>query len=33
VHAAGQLSVDRYNGQERVQFRLTDLARVEAAGR
>jgi single-stranded-DNA-specific exonuclease len=33
VHAAGTLSVDRFNGQERVQLRLMDLAKVEPAGR
>jgi single-stranded-DNA-specific exonuclease len=26
VHAAGTLSVDRWNGNERVQFRLMDIA-------
>jgi single-stranded-DNA-specific exonuclease len=26
VHAAGQIAVDRWQGEERVQLRLTDLA-------
>ena len=26
VHAAGTLSIDRWNGNERVQFRLIDVA-------
>src|SRR4029077_9100491 len=26
VHAAGTLSIDRWNGAERVQFKLSDLA-------
>jgi single-stranded-DNA-specific exonuclease len=26
VHAAGTLSVDRWNGAERVQLRVTDIA-------
>lgn len=30
VHTAGTLSTDRWNGQERVQFRLMDMA-VRAA--
>jgi single-stranded-DNA-specific exonuclease len=29
VHAAGGLSIDRYQGDERVQFRLMDLATTE----
>jgi len=29
VHAAGALSIDRYQGDERVQFRLMDLASAE----
>ena len=29
VHAAGTLSIDRWNGEERVQFRLMDLATTE----
>jgi single-stranded-DNA-specific exonuclease len=33
VHTAGTLSIDRWDGQERVQFRLTDLAAVEPAAR
>jgi single-stranded-DNA-specific exonuclease len=33
VHAAGTLSIDRWNGQERVQFRVSDLAMLEPVGR
>ena len=34
VHAAGSLALDRWNGEERVQFRLTDIAPAEPfAGR
>ena len=29
VHAAGTLSIDRYQGEERVQFRVTDVATTE----
>jgi single-stranded-DNA-specific exonuclease len=29
VHAAGTLSIDRWNGQERVQFRVMDVATTE----
>src|SRR4051812_40854600 len=29
VHAAGTLSIDRWNGEERVQLRLTDLATTD----
>ena len=29
MHAAGSLSIDRWQGQERVQFRLVDLARPD----
>jgi single-stranded-DNA-specific exonuclease len=29
VHAAGTLSIDRYQGEERLQFRLMDLATTE----
>jgi single-stranded-DNA-specific exonuclease len=29
VHAAGSLSIDRWQGEERVQFKLTDIAPVE----
>jgi single-stranded-DNA-specific exonuclease len=29
IHAAGTLSIDRWNGEERVQFRLMDLATTE----
>jgi single-stranded-DNA-specific exonuclease len=32
VHAAGTLSIDRWNGEERVQMRLTDLASAEMGG-
>jgi single-stranded-DNA-specific exonuclease len=32
VHAAGTLSIDRWNGEERVQMRLTDLASAEIGG-
>ncbi|CAN0025460.1 unnamed protein product [Phaeothamnion confervicola] len=33
VHAAGNLTVDRWNGAERVQLRLSDLAPVPQPGR
>jgi single-stranded-DNA-specific exonuclease len=34
VHAAGSFAIDRYQGEERVQFRLADIALVEPfAGR
>jgi single-stranded-DNA-specific exonuclease len=33
LHAAGTLSVDRWNGGERVQFRVIDLAVPEPLGR
>jgi single-stranded-DNA-specific exonuclease len=34
VHAAGSFAIDRYQGEERVQFRLTDIAPAEPfAGR
>jgi len=33
VHAAGTLSIDRWNGTERVQLRLSDLAPVPQPGR
>ena len=33
VHAAGTLSVDRWNGTERVQFRLIDVAMPRIADR
>ena len=33
VHAAGNLVIDRYNGEERVQFRLMDVAVPEAVVR
>src|SRR5580693_5074963 len=29
VHAAGSFAIDRYQGEERVQFRLTDVAAAE----
>ncbi len=32
VHAAGSFALDRYQGEERVQFRLTDIAPAEAFG-
>ncbi|MDE1973955.1 MAG: single-stranded-DNA-specific exonuclease RecJ [Hyphomicrobiales bacterium] len=32
VHAAGSLALDRWNGEERVQFRLTDVAPAEPFG-
>jgi single-stranded-DNA-specific exonuclease len=31
IHAAGTLAVDRWNGSERVQFRLSDLAPADPA--
>ncbi len=33
VHAAGTLSIDRWNGEERVQFRIMDLAETEPGAR
>ena len=33
VHAAGTLSIDRWNGEERVQLRLMDLATAEPVAR
>src|SRR5436190_15039981 len=33
VHAAGTLSIDRWNGEERVQLRLMDLALIEHVAR
>jgi single-stranded-DNA-specific exonuclease len=30
VHAAGAFALDRYQGEERVQFRITDIASAEA---
>ena len=33
VHAAGTLSIDRWNGEERVQLRLTDMAMIEPVAR
>ena len=33
VHAAGTLSIDRWNGEERVQLRLMDVAPVEHVAR
>jgi single-stranded-DNA-specific exonuclease len=32
VHAAGSFSLDRWNGEERVQFKLTDIASAEVFG-
>ena len=32
IHAAGQLSVDRWQGSERVQMRLLDVARTDRIG-
>jgi single-stranded-DNA-specific exonuclease len=29
IHAAGSLALDRWQGEERVQFRLTDIAPAE----
>jgi single-stranded-DNA-specific exonuclease len=29
VHAAGSLALDRWQGEERVQFKLTDIAPAE----
>jgi hypothetical protein len=31
VHAAGQIAIDRWQGEERVQFRLSDLAAAQQA--
>ena len=33
VHAAGTLSIDRWNGEERVQLRLMDLASADPVAR
>jgi single-stranded-DNA-specific exonuclease len=34
VHAAGSFALDRWQGEERVQFRITDIASAEPfAGR
>jgi single-stranded-DNA-specific exonuclease len=33
IHAAGALALDRWNGEERVQLRLLDLAPVDPVGR
>ncbi len=33
VHAAGTLCIDRWQGEERVQFRLMDIAPADAQGR
>ncbi len=30
VHAAGTFALDRWQGEERVQFKLTDIAPAEA---
>ncbi len=32
IHAAGSFALDRWNGEERVQFKLTDIAAVETFG-
>jgi single-stranded-DNA-specific exonuclease len=32
VHAVGTLSIDRWNGEERVQLRLMDLATTDPVG-
>ncbi len=32
VHAAGSFAIDRYQGEERVQFRVTDIAPAEPFG-
>jgi single-stranded-DNA-specific exonuclease len=32
IHAAGSFSLDRWNGEERVQFKLTDIAPAEPFG-
>jgi single-stranded-DNA-specific exonuclease len=32
LHAAGTLSIDRWNGTERVQLRLTDVASAQLNG-
>jgi single-stranded-DNA-specific exonuclease len=32
VHAAGSLAIDRWNGEERVQLRLLDIAPAEPIG-
>jgi single-stranded-DNA-specific exonuclease len=32
VHAAGSFALDRYQGEERVQFRVTDIAPAEPFG-
>jgi single-stranded-DNA-specific exonuclease len=33
VHAAGCVALDRWNGEERVQLRLTDIALADGVGR
>jgi hypothetical protein len=33
VHAAGTLALDRWQGEERVQLRLIDLAAADPVGR
>jgi single-stranded-DNA-specific exonuclease len=33
VHAAGTFALDRWNGEERVQFKLADIAVAEQFGR
>jgi single-stranded-DNA-specific exonuclease len=32
IHAAGTFSLDRWNGEERVQFKLADIAPAEPFG-
>ncbi len=32
IHAAGSFALDRWQGEERVQFRLTDIASAEPFG-
>ena len=32
VHAAGSFALDRWQGEERVQFRITDIAPAEPFG-
>ena len=32
IHAAGSFALDRWQGEERVQFRLTDIAPAEPFG-
>ncbi len=32
IHAAGSFAIDRWQGEERVQFKLTDIASAEPSG-